>query len=100
MKRFLPIVFLVVFVFSCQSSKENTTIPEEKEEIEPLENMDRPFKLEWKKIAHEIINRADLQPDEKVLLVAYPGDFDSLVVFLEEKIKERDAEYLGTFSVT
>jgi leucyl aminopeptidase (aminopeptidase T) len=106
MKRLLPIVYLIVVIFSCQPSKESTTVQGDttetgsEEKIEHLENSDDSFQYAWEKIADEIMNRADLQAGEKVLLVGYPGEFDSLVMLLEKKIEQRDAEYLGTFSVT
>jgi hypothetical protein len=96
MKRILPILYLCIFILSCQSSKG----PETESTDKPHQQDDIPFRIEWEKIAGEIVNRASLQSGEKVILVANPGEFDSLVLFLEQKIKGKQADYLGTFSVT
>jgi hypothetical protein len=96
MKRILPILYLSLFILSCQSSKGPETEPKDK----PQQEGDSPFRIEWEKIAGEIVNRASLQPGERVIMVANPGEFDSLVLFLEQKIKSKQADYLGTFSVT
>jgi hypothetical protein len=96
MKRILPILYLSLFILSCQSSKG----PETESKDKPQQEGDSPFRIEWEKIAGEIVNRASLQPGEKVIMVANPGEFDSLVLFLEQKIKSKQADYLGTFSVT
>src|SRR5688572_4825083 len=96
MKRILPILYLTISILSCQSSKG----PETESTDKPHQQGDIPFRIEWEKIAGEIVNRASLQSGEKVIMVANPGEFDSLVLFLEQKIKGKKAEYLGTFSVT
>jgi hypothetical protein len=96
MKRILPILYLSICILSCQSSKESET--EAADESPQQGNI--PFRIEWEKMANEIVNRVSLQSGEKVIMVANPGEFDSLVLFLEQKIKDEQADYLGTFSVT
>jgi hypothetical protein len=96
MKRIFPILYLSLFILSCQSSKG----PETESKDKPQPEGDAPFRIEWEKIADEIVSRASLQSGEKVIMVANPGEFDSLVLFLEQKIKGKQADYLGTFSVT
>lgn len=58
-----------------------------------------PSGLDWNAIADQIVRQSKLQPGEKVLLVASPGKFDSLVTILENKISKEGAQYLGAFSV-
>lgn len=55
--------------------------------------------LDFKSIADLIVTRANIQPDEKVVLVAQPGQFDSLVSLLEQAIAKTGAVYLGAISV-
>ncbi len=50
-------------------------------------------------IAKKIIDQANLQKGEKVLLVTDPGRFDPLVNFMKEEIEKKDAIYLGTESL-
>ena len=50
-------------------------------------------------ISDKIIERSDLLKDERVLMIAKPGKFDTLISLLAEKIKDNNAEYLGTFAV-
>jgi leucyl aminopeptidase (aminopeptidase T) len=60
----------------------------------------RPFKLDYDALAEVIVERAALQRNERVILVAKPGNFDSLTLLLKEKIAKRNATFLGAFSVT
>lgn len=53
----------------------------------------------WEGITNMLMERSKLSPGEKVILVSKPGDFDSLVTILAEKINKRGAIYLGTFTV-
>lgn len=55
--------------------------------------------LQWNAIGARIVKQMDLQPNERVLLVGYPGRFDPLVAVLAELVEEK-AVYLGTMSVT
>jgi hypothetical protein len=54
---------------------------------------------DWEAIASKLMERSDLVEGEKVILMAQPGSFDPLVPLLAEKIHQRGAIYLGTFSV-
>ncbi len=56
--------------------------------------------LDWEALSTRLLAQAQLTEGEKVLLLAEPGRFDSLVVFLADGIRETGAEYLGTFSNT
>ena len=56
--------------------------------------------LQWDQLGALLIERMDLQPNEKVLLLARPGRFDPLVEVLEQKISSMNARYLGTISIT
>jgi hypothetical protein len=55
--------------------------------------------LDWEAISNKLIERMDLQKGERVLLVAKRGRFDTLISLLQNKIKSKNAEYLGTISV-
>ena len=56
--------------------------------------------LRWDQLGALLVERMDLQPNEKVLLLARPGRFDPLVEVLEQKISSGNARYLGTISIT
>tara|TARA_X000001036_G_scaffold425303_1_gene451359 strand:+ start:2463 stop:3557 length:1095 start_codon:yes stop_codon:yes gene_type:complete len=53
----------------------------------------------WEAIADKLLERSDLVKEEKVVLIAKPGEFDPLIELLAEKINKTGAIYLGTFSV-
>jgi hypothetical protein len=46
-----------------------------------------------------LVQQMDIQPAERILLVARPGRFDPLVPLLQEWIEEREDVYLGAVSV-
>ena len=79
------IVFVVsIFLISCQhNSKKNHN----------------KLIFKWDEISNKIIERSDLLKDERVLMIAEPGKFDTLISLLEEKIKNKNAVYLGTIPV-
>ncbi len=58
-----------------------------------------PAALDFSAIASTILSRLDLQPGERVLLVAAPGRFDPLVTLLREGIRLAEAEDLGAVTV-
>jgi hypothetical protein len=96
MTNILPkIAFILVLSLSaCQPKNERE--PAEVEERDETEQ----FKMNYEAIAEMIIERAMLEPGERVLLVAKPETFDSLTFLLKDKITSAKATYLGTFSVT
>ena len=77
--------FVLLFFISCQNIKE------QKNEIKSFPN--------WEAIADKLLERSDLVKEEKVVLMAMPGEFDPLIELLAEKINKTGAIYLGTFSV-
>ena len=77
--------FVLLFFISCQNIKE------QKNEIKSFPN--------WEAIANKLLERSDLVKEEKVVLMAKPGEFDPLIELLAEKINKTGAIYLGTFSV-
>ena len=77
--------FVLLFFISCQNIKE------QKNEIKSFPN--------WEAIADKLLERSDLVKEEKVVLMAKPGEFDPLIELLAEKINKTGAIYLGTFSV-
>lgn len=56
------------------------------------------FRFDWDALAIVIVQRANLQPGEKVLMVAKPGKFDSLILSLRKEIQDRKGEFLGVVS--
>ena len=77
--------FVLLFFISCQNIKE------QKNEMKSFPN--------WEAIADKLLERSDLVKEEKVVLMAMPGEFDPLIELLAEKINKTGAIYLGTFSV-
>src|SRR5688572_18512973 len=57
------------------------------------------FHLDWDAMAAMLMRRANIEPGEKVLLVASPGRFEGMIPLLKEKIETSKGEYLGTISV-
>ena len=57
------------------------------------------FHLDWDAMASMMMRRANIEPGEKVLIVASPGRFDAMIPLLKEKIETSKGEYLGTISV-
>jgi Thermophilic metalloprotease (M29) len=55
--------------------------------------------LDLKAIADKTMERMDIQPGEKVFMVGMPNEFDSLIVFLSDKITAAGGSYLGTINV-
>ncbi len=83
--KVLPLlVFISVVIFSCQKKASETS---------------SKIKLDWEALANTIVKQSDLQPGERVIMVAKPGDFDPLVAMLADKISKTGALYLGTVSV-
>ena len=77
--------FVLLFFISCQNIKE------QKNEMKSFPN--------WEAIADKLLERSDLVKEEKVVLIAKPGEFDPLIELLAEKINKTGAIYLGTFSI-
>jgi leucyl aminopeptidase (aminopeptidase T) len=55
--------------------------------------------LDWPALADKIVERLALQPGEKVLLVAYPGLFESLIPHLRYAVTAAGATDLGVIDV-
>lgn len=96
MKNILPnlVLLFLMIIIACQSSSEQVA-QSETEEISDTTD----FKLNFNALSAMIVERASLRPGERVMLVAKPGEFDSLVFLLKQKIIDAKAEYLGTFSI-
>jgi hypothetical protein len=82
MRKFSSIIFIFSLLLSC--TEKQTT---------------QSSTLNWEAISDKLIERMNLQKGERVLLVAKPGRFDTLISILQNKIKSKDADYLGTISV-
>jgi hypothetical protein len=83
--RFL-LLLLIVGILSCQKKK----------------NADTPsssFSPDMEAIAAKLMERCNLQPGERVMVIAKPGDFDSLISILAGKIVRQGGVYLGSISV-
>jgi hypothetical protein len=90
MKRFSIFFIAILCLFACQDTASNTTEGNEK----------TPEALNFDLMANTLMERADIQPGEKVLLVGKPGRFDTLVPILRQKITEREGIDLGVISVS
>ncbi len=58
-----------------------------------------PTQIDFNAVGELIVRQSSLQPGEKVLIVAAPGRFDSLVAVLEQAVAKTGAVYLGAISV-
>jgi hypothetical protein len=88
LRSVLVLLWIGVTLISCQTStvRQNEPIAEES------------FHFDWEALAIVIVQRANIQPGEKVLLVAMPGKFDSLILTLKKQILEKKGEFLGVLS--
>lgn len=57
------------------------------------------FHLEWQAMTAMLMQRINMEPGEKILLVSSPGKFDPMIPFLKEGIETAKGKYLGTISV-
>ena len=57
------------------------------------------YPLKWAALAQKLVERLDIQKDEKVLLVAYPGLFDEIIPHLRYEIMKRGGVDLGVMDV-
>ena len=89
-KSIITLAAILTLFFSCQK-KETAMEPEDVDTT--------TFHLDWDAMAAMLMRRANLEPGEKVLLVASPGRFDAMIPLLKEKIETSKGEYLGTISV-
>ncbi len=80
--------FMIFTIVSCRQNPYND------------ENENDQSPLNWSAIADQIVARAQLQKEEKILLVAEPGRFDPLVPLLKEQVERAGAIYLGAMSIT
>jgi len=85
MKKISALLFVLGFILitGCEVKKETKS----------------PSGIHWENVSDNLIERMNLQLGERVLLIAEPGRFDSLVTLLTDKIKSRQANYLGTISI-
>jgi len=82
--------FLLVLLCACQNNPVQKAEETEKE----------VFSLDLKAISNKIIELADLENDENVLLVMAPGEFNDIINELSGAIEASGANYLGAISVT
>jgi hypothetical protein len=83
--RLTPLIFAILF--SCQRKAPEAT------------QAGHSFSPDMRLIAEKLMERSKVQPGERVLIIGQPGEFDSLVLLLEEKLTAGGAVYLGTLSV-
>lgn len=86
------ILLALLMVFSCKKKEATETTAEELADT-------TAFHLDWDAMTTMLMRRMNLEPGEKVLLVASPGRFDAMIPLLKEKIIASKSEYLGTISV-
>jgi hypothetical protein len=75
MKKTLYIILASIFLFSCRETETTSNSGD----------------LDFQSISHKIIEQANLQPGERVLLVVKPGRFDSLALELKSRLEEAGA---------
>jgi len=86
MKKFRFLSISLLLLIGCSSKH-----PDTRQTPAPLLDMDA--------IAAKLVLQSKLQPGERVLLIGLPGQFDSLVIKLKDKIVAAGATYLGAISV-
>jgi hypothetical protein len=79
--RYLLLLSMLTVLASCKQPKELST-----------------FTYNWDALADQIIKQADLQPGERILLIAQPGTFDLLIPLLKARIMAAQSEFLGAMS--
>ncbi len=84
--KYLMLFSSTLFLFQCKETPHTQSNSE-------------PSTLNWRAISEKVIERMDPQHGERVLLIAQPGRFDSLILLLADQIKTKQAIYLGTISV-
>lgn len=57
------------------------------------------FRFEWESMTSFLLQRMNLEPGEKILLIGKPGKFDPLVPMLKDWIENAKGKYLGVISV-
>lgn len=80
--RYFLLFFMMAVLASCKQPKEQ-----------------RMFTYNWDALADQLIKQADLQPGERVLLIAQPGTFDPLIPLLKARLMAAQAEFLGAISI-
>jgi hypothetical protein len=84
----IAITLTILTCAGCRFKKEEQVIAEDT----------TTFHFDWKAQAGIMMQRMNLERGEKVLIIASPGRFDSLIAILQEVIT-RKGVYLGTISV-
>ncbi len=88
-------LFITLILVSCSSDPSGT---DAKEAI-IQEKGNNGFSLNFQVLAETMLEQANLQEGERVMMVGMPGRFDPIVPLLVEGIVEAGAVYIGTFSV-
>ncbi|MBA4054972.1 MAG: hypothetical protein C0490_09695 [Marivirga sp.] len=57
------------------------------------------FRFEWESMTAFLMQRMNLEPGEKILLIGKPGKFDPLIPMLKAWIENAKGQYLGVISV-
>ena len=90
MKKSIITIAAILTLFAACQKKETSMEPEADTTT---------FHLDWDAMSAMLMRRANIEPGEKVLIVASPGRFDAMIPLLKEKIETSKGEYLGTISV-
>ncbi len=103
MNRHRPYLAFVVFLVAtlaagCEEGSDAGRLPASRAEDGPSPRAvaDEP---DFGLMAEVLLERLDLQPEERVLLVGSPGRFDPLVPLLREGVAAAEADDLGAWSV-
>ncbi len=90
----------ILFLFLCGALFYCCGLNKTSSKSNPAANEQLSNSLDFNLLAKKLIDQADLQPNERVLLVMMPGRFDPIILELQKAIKTKDAKYLGTLSVS
>src|SRR5690242_7145818 len=90
-KHLLPSFIILTLLLACQKKEASTeTVITEDTTV---------FRLDFDAMSTMLMRRINIEPGEKILIVASPGRFDAMIPLLKEKIQTSRGEYLGTISV-
>ncbi|MDX1627495.1 MAG: aminopeptidase [Fulvivirga sp.] len=88
----LAVIFILLI--GCYQPK----ISEEETAKEKVKNSD--FQFNWQGITDTLMFRMNLQPGEKVFLLANPHQYDTLIRQIKKAVQAEGAEYLGAIAIT
>lgn len=87
--RIITVAGFLVMTFSCRKPVEH-----------PATLYDSTtFHFDFQSMTSMLLQRMNLEPGEKILVIAAPGKFDAMIPMLKEWVGEANGKYLGAISV-